>query len=127
MHETTQAADGYAAIAGATASTRSIEYQLFAKVTRDLADLDDHASDRISKRADAAYKNMRLWTALAADLAHQDNALPAEVKSKLFYLYEFTRQHTSKVLAGTAETAVLVDINKSVMRGLRVAASREEA
>ena len=46
-------------------------------------------------------------------------SLPPALRAQLFYLYEFTDQHSRKVLAGNASIEVLVDINTAVMRGLR--------
>jgi flagellar protein FlaF len=98
-------------------SLRGIEYDLFARVThrlkatlgrRDLAAL-----------AAALHDNHQLWTVLAADVAEPGNALPPALRARLFYLYEFTDQHSRKVLAGDASAEVLVDINTAIMRGLR--------
>ena len=64
-------------------------------------------------------RNLRLWSALAADLASPENALPPELRARLFYLYEFTAQHSRAILDGSGSASVLVDINTAVMRGLR--------
>ena len=69
--------------------------------------------------AAALHDNRQLWTVLAADVAEPGNALPPALRAKLFYLYEFTDQHSRKVLAGEASAEVLVDINTAIMRGLR--------
>jgi flagellar protein FlaF len=36
----------------------------------------------------------------------------------LFYLAEFTRLHSSKVISEDASIAPLIDINRSIMKGL---------
>ncbi len=46
-------------------------------------------------------------------------SLPAALRARLFYLYEFTARHSRAVLDGKASVEVLVDINTAVMRGLR--------
>ncbi|KAE9622788.1 flagellar biosynthesis regulator FlaF, partial [Parasedimentitalea maritima] len=69
--------------------------------------------------AAALTDNRRLWTIFMADIASPSNKLPQELKEHLVYLTEFTRQHTSKVLARQADVKPLVDINTAIMRGLR--------
>ena len=104
-------------------SPRAIEYDLFARVTRALASAQ--AATGPAGRADfaaiakALHDNGRMWRVLATDVAEPGNALPQALRARLFYLYQFTEQHSRKVLGGTAEVGVLVDINTAVMRGLR--------
>ena len=47
------------------------------------------------------------------------DGLPALLRARLFWLYEFTASHSRAVLEGKAEATVLVEINTAVMRGLR--------
>jgi len=62
---------------------------------------------------------MRLWSTLALDVAQPENGLPSALRAQLFYLYQFTTEHSRAVLKGAASVEVLVDINTAVMRGLR--------
>ena len=104
-------------------SPRTVEYDLFARVTRALAAAQ--AATGPAGRADfaalarALHDNGRMWRVLATDVADPGNALPAALRARLFYLFQFTEVHSRKVLDGTAEAGVLVDINTAVMRGLR--------
>jgi flagellar protein FlaF len=98
---------------------RDIEYDIFARVTHRLKALPGAAEGRRADLAAALHANRQLWTALAADVASPGNALAPELRARLFYLYEFTERHSRKVLAGEATVEVLIDINTSVMRGLR--------
>jgi flagellar protein FlaF len=126
-------------------SARSTEYDLFARVTRRLREAaapdrpagrpadrltnrpaDGLAAEPAGRRPDRAPAplvralddNLRLWTTLAVDVADEGNGLPRELRARLFYLAEFTRAHTRKVLKGEAAAGVLVEINTAVMRGL---------
>jgi flagellar protein FlaF len=125
MYETALAERSYASPTRSTATPRGIEYQAFARITRDLAAADSGASPTIGPLAKALVENLNLWTILGIDVAHPKNGLPAELRSKLFYLFEFTRHHTAKVLQGEATARVLIDVNTAVMRGLRPATPRE--
>ncbi len=100
-------------------STRAIEYDLFARVTRAItAAVSRGATDRPAL-VRALYDNTTLWRTLAIDVADPGNALPATLRAQLFYLFEFTTAHSRKVLDGSATADALVEINTAVMRGLR--------
>ena len=105
-------------------SGRSTEYDLFARVTRRLRESQGASRTGIKPLVQALHDNQSLWTTLAVDIADDGNGLPRELRARLFYLAEFTRVHTGRVLAGDASAGVLVDINTAVMRGL---AAREGA
>lgn len=79
-------------------TARNIEYDAFSRITRDLraASAPDIAFSTLAR---ALHANRLLWDTLAADLAVPANGLPADLKSRLFYLAEFSRQHASRVLA----------------------------
>lgn len=122
MYESALAENAYAYSARCTSTPRGIEYRLFARVTRELEAIKREkqgAPDRVAKLARALHDNERLWKTLALDVAQEGNGLPAELRSKIFYLFEFTRQHSRKVLAGQASSDVLVEINTAVMRGVK--------
>ena len=67
----------------------------------------------------AIHENRRLWTILAGDVADDGNTLPEQLRAQIFYLAEFTGQHSAKVLSGKAGVEILIEINMAVMRGLR--------
>ena len=99
---------------------RDIEYEIIARITGRIQAQLPHQKGRTSAELISALNdNRQLWTAFAADLAGSGNAFPQDLRSRLFYLAEFTIRHTSQVLSGTALADPLVDINTSVMRGLR--------
>ncbi|MDB6452494.1 flagellar biosynthesis regulator FlaF [Falsirhodobacter sp. 20TX0035] len=98
---------------------RSIEYDVFARVTRALTAATAQRDTGFPAYAKALHDNQRLWMALAADLGREGNGFPAPLKAQLFYLFKFTAQHTPKALKKEAGLEVLIEINTSVMRGLR--------
>lgn len=99
-------------------STRAVEYDLFARVTRAITAASRNASDRPALIR-ALHDNGKLWRTLAIDVADPGNALPATLRAQLFYLFEFTTAHSRKVIDKSASADVLVEINTAVMRGLR--------
>lgn len=110
----------------AVKSPRQIEYQAFARITHALgAAASDAGPAAFPRLAAALHENLKLWTVIATDVALPGNALPNPLRARLFYLAEFTRVHTKKVLSREAEAAPLIEINTTVMRGLRQRAEAE--
>lgn len=99
---------------------RNLEYEVFAGITGRLkAALAETGPARMNRLAAALHENRQLWSVLALDLAHPDNGFPTDLRARLFYLAEFTFDATERILSGTADGAVLIDINTIIMRGLR--------
>ncbi|MEO1611497.1 MAG: flagellar biosynthesis regulator FlaF [Pseudomonadota bacterium] len=138
MDPNTRAAVAYGDAASAAKSPRQVEYQAFARITKALAngatpggashaplkavaDNEDRAakSRRFTVLANALHENLRLWTIMQGDITADGNGLPDQLRAQLFYLAEFTRDHTRKVLRGEAQADALIEINTAVMRGLR--------
>lgn len=102
-----------------TRSLRSVEYDLLAQVTRRLRSAWANRTEDFPGLVRAVTDNQQLWSTLAADVALPANTLPAALRARLFYLYQFTVHHSRSVLDGKASVEVLADINTAVMRGLR--------
>ena len=100
-------------------SQRSIEYDLFARVTKRLSAAWAARGQDFAGLVRALHDNTTMWRTLASDVAEPGNGLPKQLRARLFYLYEFTAQHSPKILDDQASIEVLVDINTAVMRGLR--------
>jgi flagellar protein FlaF len=69
--------------------------------------------------AAALNDNRKLWNIFLVDVADPQNPLPDDLRARIFYLAEFTRVHTAKVLARQADVAPLIEINTAILRGLR--------
>lgn len=109
---------GYLGVARSTGMPREIEYQLFSQIT---GRLHRAGTDAVSfpDLAEALNDNLTLWRTIALDVATEDNELPEMLRAQLFYLYEFTDAHTKKVLRREADATALIDVNRSIMRGLK--------
>ncbi|MGH1355000.1 MAG: flagellar biosynthesis regulator FlaF [Thalassovita sp.] len=117
MNALLSARRAYAQSAGPVRTPRGVEYEAFARITRQLKSAGTTGS--IRRLAPSIHDNRRLWTLLATDVADPNNSLPSELRARIFYLAEFTQQHSREVLRGKANVDALVEINLSVMRGLR--------
>lgn len=102
---------------GAVATHRDTEYNAFARVTRLLSQADPTGHGPAAKTA--VHLNTELWSTLAADLAHEGNQLPDQLKASLISLAIFSIRHGVRVAAKEAKIQPLIDINISMMRGLR--------
>jgi flagellar protein FlaF len=122
LHAASQ--QGYGAAAKALGTDRDVEYRVFGQVTGRLTHAM-RAEAPFSELAAALHENTRLWTALAADLARPDNALPESLRARLLSLAVFSRDHAGRVLRGEGDAEVLVEINRSIMGGLRARHSGE--
>lgn len=118
-HPAFAASRAYARPEGPARTPRALEYDLLARVTGRLKAADARRDTDHPGFVRALNDNLSLWSTLAADVAGDGNQLPAMLRARLFWLYEFTAQHSRAVLDGTAGIEVLVDINTAVMRGLR--------
>jgi flagellar protein FlaF len=97
----------------------SIELEAFARVTRKLRDAQ-RSGTSIVDVVTALHENRLLWNAIAADVADGGNQLPKDLRARLFYLAEFTIAHSRKVADRTATVDALIDLNTSIMQGLRM-------
>ena len=123
MHQLARAT--YARPRAPARSSRDLEYDLLARVTQALRRAHAVRDQDFPGLARALAENLRVWSTFAADVAGSGNGLPVALRARLFYLYEFTLQHSRKVLEHSASAEVLVDINTAVMRGLRGNAGEE--
>ncbi len=114
MNATLLARDAYGSSNRAVRTPRADEYAIFSRVTAAMK-----KAQTFAETAAALTDNRRLWITLAADLSGEGNGLPDALRADLLSLAEFTNAHTSKVLRREAEIDVLVEINATVMAGLR--------
>lgn len=119
MNALQMAKTAYASTEASIRTPRSTEYDIFAQVTHRLKSASDKGAAGFPELAQALHTNRRLWTMLAADVAESDNGLSQDLRARIFYLAEFTAQHSRKVLHGSESVDALIDINMAVMRGLR--------
>ena len=114
-----QAPIAYARQEAPTRTFRSVEYDLLAQVTRRMRTAWTNREGDFPALVRALADNEKLWSTLAADVALPGNSLPAPLRARLFYLYEFTVHHSRAITDGRGSVEVLADINTAVMRGLR--------
>lgn len=101
-----------------TESPRETEYRLFGQVTHALLGVKD--ADRTDKRLiDALDWNRRMWTVLASDCSSDENGLQDKLRAQIISLSIWVSKHSSEIMRGKAEVEPLIDINTTIMEGLR--------
>lgn len=123
MNALHQAKTAYGSTQKTIRTPRGIEYEAFARITYGLKTAEAKGKTGFGELVAALHQNRRLWTLLAADVAEEGNQLPEELRARLFYLAEFTNVQTSRILKEKASAEVLIDVNTSIMRGLRAGAT----
>jgi flagellar protein FlaF len=100
-------------------SPRETEYRLFGEVTRALMAAAAADTSDVKTRIAALDWNRRLWSALAADCSSDGNALPSGVRAQIITLSLWVNRHTSAVMRNQESFQPLIDVNRSIMQGLR--------
>jgi len=118
MNAFNMAQSAYANSATPTRTARGTEYDAFARITHRIKSAA-HDKSKFNALVAALHDNKKLWSILAADVSDDNNTLPDELRGRIFYLYEFTAHHTSKILRKEESVDALIDINTAMMRGLR--------
>ena len=118
MNALSHARNAYSASATPIRTAGKLEYEAVARITRKLQSAVKLGRPGFGALVEALHDNKKLWTIFAIDVADSNNQLPSELRANLFYLAEFTNQHTSKVLARQATAQPLIEINMSILRGL---------
>lgn len=98
-------------------TTRDVEYDALSRVTGMLRK-SAASGDRLAE-IQAVRKNIELWTILAGDLSSEGNKLPKELRAQLLSLAAFSLRHSQAVFTKDANTEALIDVNMSIMKGLR--------
>lgn len=123
MNAIEQARQAYAPTQAAIRTDRSVEAQLITQITTRLRKASAAAKPDFPALVSALHDNQRMWTAMAADVADTDNALPDALRAQIFYLAEFTAHHSKLVMRGTVDATALIDVNTAVLRGLNAQAA----
>lgn len=114
------AAAAYGSVIRGTDTPRDIEYRVLARATAQLA-AGTAPGVGPAALAEAVHDNRMIWTAFAADLAEAGNAWDDQGKARLISLAGWVIAESDRVLTQGRSPADLIEINRTVMLGLRPA------
>ncbi|MGR3617487.1 MAG: flagellar biosynthesis regulator FlaF [Paracoccaceae bacterium] len=120
MNIALHAKGAYSGVASPARTHSDVEYEALARITKRIRSSSEVDRSNFAALAEALHDNQKLWDTFACDVADKKNGLPDELKARIIYLAEFTRHHTSAILSKQADVGPLVEINTSIMRGLRM-------
>lgn len=113
-----KARSAYGQLQNAIASPKRGEYSVFARVTSRL-NAANAPKPAIGQRAAAIHENRTLWIEIGTQVADDDNALPYELRQRLFALSVFVQQYSSDALSKGSDLGPLIEINRIIMAGLQ--------
>ena len=105
-----------------TESPRNTEYRLFAEITRDLLAAQERGGVDAGL-VEAIDRNRRLWMVLATDCADDRNLLPKETRAIIISLSIWVQKYSREVIRDGEDVSALIDVNRSIMKGLNPAVS----
>lgn len=110
--------NAYQQSANAAQNPRDTEYRLLGQVTASLLKAQEPGVEQRDK-VDALLWNCSVWSAFRVDLMDPANQLPKELRASLVSLSIFVEKETAAAIDGTVDLSALIEINKSIMDGLR--------
>lgn len=113
------AQNAYSRPAAPVRSARDTEHAALGRATYQLKQAAEAEPANFPALVQALQENRQLWTVFAAEVADDANELPLELRAQIFYLSEFTRVHTGRVLNENGSVEPLIEVNTAIMRGLR--------
>ncbi len=106
----------YSQAQASTENPRQTEYRLLGQVTGRLIDAKDASHTQMVEALDW---NRRVWLTLQTDLMSADNQLPDQLKAGLISLAIWVDRHSRLVMNGEATVDALIEVNRSIMDGLK--------
>ena len=112
----------YQKVQRTTESPRDAEYRLFGTVTSAL--IEAKGLDKLDKKLiEALDWNRRMWSVLAGDCAGEGNGLPEALRAQIISISLWVSKYSSEVMRGKGDIEDLIDINKTIMEGLKPTAA----
>jgi flagellar protein FlaF len=105
----------------AAENPRNTEYRLFGQVTGALIEAQSAGMKGVAL-IEAIDWNRRLWSTLAVDCMDDSNQLTKPVRAQIVSLSLWVTKYSSQVMQNGASLEPLIDINRTIMQGLRAAA-----
>lgn len=103
---------------GVAHNPRDTEYRLIGNVTSALIKASEEDCP-LKQKISALLWNQKVWNAFLSDLAHPENVLPEDLKNNLIKLATWVFRETQLVMDDEADFSALINVNKTIMEGLR--------
>lgn len=107
---------GYGQVIRQTVPPRELEYRVLNEITQEMEAASVGGS--IGQRGEALGRNRELWQALGCSAADDGNALPPNTRAAIISLSIWVTGEVSRVLRRNGPMDDLIEVNRSIMRGL---------
>lgn len=107
--------DAYRKTQAVQATPRQTEADILLRVGREM-ELAQKSSDQ--ELMEAMMRNITLWQLFAFDCAEEDNQLPQALRHQIISLAAWVVRQSDKVMVGEATPDTLIEINRTIARGL---------
>jgi flagellar biosynthesis activator protein FlaF len=111
------AASIYGKVIRDTERPRDFELRIFEQITAAL-EAAEQPGTHFSTRIAAMHRNRELWLTLTCDLMNDENKLPKSLRARLISLGIWVTNETHRAMRNTASLADLIEVNRSIIRGL---------
>jgi flagellar protein FlaF len=122
-------AEAYKATEQTTLTGRDIEAAVLTKAAFKLKECQNNwdAENRDIRLEEALRFNQRVWSILQAEIAKEDNPLPAQLKLDLLSLSAFIDKRIIETMAypSPEKLSIVIDINNNIAAGLRGSSTQD--
>ena len=118
----TGAGSVYGKVIRDTERPRELELRIFEQITAALEAAEQPGS-HFTVRIAAMHRNRELWLTLTSDLMDEENKLPKSLRARLISLGIWVTNETMRVMQNAASLADLIEVNRSIIRGLATASA----
>ena len=108
----------YQAARSRAETPRSAEFRLMSEITGEMIAAQD-AGMKGAMLMPALYRNRQMWSAFVTDCGATGNGLPVPLRAQIISLGLWVDRFTSDVIAGREPVSELIEINRTIMEGLR--------
>lgn len=109
---------GYNATTAIETDPRRAEAALLSRLAAQMLRCEDLGIQAFPMLAKAVHENRKFWHLAAADLAGDGNGLPEALRAQLISIAGFVDRESARVLSRTKSAEALIEINRSIARGL---------
>lgn len=110
--------NAYQAARSRAETPRAAEHRLLSEITGEMMAAQE-AGYVGAMLMQPLHRNREMWSAFATDCGGKGNGLPVELRAQIISLALYVDRMTSHVMAGREPLAELIELNRTIMEGLR--------
>jgi len=108
----------YQAARARAETPRSAELRLLGEITGEMMEAEQQGL-KGAMLMSSLHRNRQVWNAFSNDCTDPNNGLPRELRAQIVSLALWVDRFTSDVIAGRERIRELIELNRTIMEGLR--------